>query len=243
MKGNYCVDFGGQPIHYAFHYSKTIRYFLPFARNSDTDHVDVVASREHIEYYRQHIPESKSDSYVEYKSLIGLTSLALLPFRRCIFHAVAFEWKGLAWLLTGPSGTGKSTQFFHWAHLYPGEVRIISGDMPCLEAQEDGSVLVHPSPWNGKERLKGKTSALLGGIVLLKQDHSNSVQTLTPNDCIRTAFFQCQGRPETEEQIASLSFIVDHMLRSARLCLLSNLGDTASARLCHDYLEERIREA
>ena len=39
---------------------------------------------------------------------------------RLLFHGCAFEWQGKAWIFTGPSGTGKTTQYVQWKLLYGG---------------------------------------------------------------------------------------------------------------------------
>lgn len=49
--------------------------------------------------------------YVEYMELCPAISSAITVFDRIVFHAVSFIWKDLAWLVTAPSGTGKSTHY------------------------------------------------------------------------------------------------------------------------------------
>ena len=61
--------------------------------------------------------------------------------------------------LAAPSGVGKTTQLNLWWQLYPGEITIINGDKPALQFQENGPILVHATPWRGKEALGGTGSA------------------------------------------------------------------------------------
>ena len=171
----YEENFAGNRIRYRFRYPDTHKYMLPYITEAGGNAYDILASEEHIESQRPYYPENQEDSYVEYKSLIELTSRTLLPCRCCLFHAVAFRWKDYAWLITGPSGAGKTTQYKKWKISFRDGVQMICGDMPLLEWKEDGSVWVHPSPWNGKERIKGKVSAQLGGILLLEQDTENKI--------------------------------------------------------------------
>ena len=49
--------------------------------------------------------------YVEYCELCPAISSAITVFDRIVFHAVSFIWKDRAWLITAPSGTGKSTHY------------------------------------------------------------------------------------------------------------------------------------
>ena len=110
-----------------------------------------------------------TDAHMEMLAIHRKISEAM-PFRNTfLMHGSCIAVDGAAYLFTAKSGTGKSTQYLNWRRLFPGEIRMISGDMPILEARGDGSVWVHPSSWNGKERLFGASAAPLGGIVFLEQ--------------------------------------------------------------------------
>ena len=81
---------------------------------------------------------------------------------------------------------------------------MICGDMPLLEWRVNDTIWVHPSPWNGKERMKGKVSAPLGGIVLLEQANENAVRRMEPIESGVPLFLQMAVRPESEEQISQM---------------------------------------
>ena len=88
--------------------------------------------------------------YVEYMELCPAVSSAITAFGRIVFHAVSFIWKDLAWLITAPSGTGKSTHYCLWKLLCPDAVQIINGDKPIVYMEND-QVFVTSSPWTGKD--------------------------------------------------------------------------------------------
>ncbi len=200
----------------------------PYIAEDEGDIYDIKADKEYIDRRRPFFPESGDDSYIEYKSLINLTSLYLLPFNCCMFHAVAFSWQGLAWLISGASGTGKTTQYRNWKKVFKSEISMISGDMPLLEMKDDG-VWVHPTPWNGKERIKGTISAPLGGIVLLKQADMDEIRRMSSEECSIPILLQFAANPETEDQIMSLSGMADRIVKSYPVFELRNRGDMASA--------------
>ena len=110
-------QFANNKIRYRFRYPNTALYMRPYIKAVQGDEYDILASEEYIEKQRPYFTECTEDAYVEYKALIELTSKFLLPRRSCIFHAVAFCWKGYAWLLTGPSGAGKTTQYKKWKYM------------------------------------------------------------------------------------------------------------------------------
>ncbi len=233
----YQSEFAGHALRYAFVYSGTRYCFHPWPRPVEGLDYDVMSTPERIEQTRTLLPPDTRDAFVEYRSLIGLTARELLKYDCCIFHCVSFVWNGAAFLLTGPSGVGKSTQFFNWQRLFPGEIAMICGDMPVLERREDGSVWVHPSSWNGKENLGDRRlRGPVAGIVLLEQGNENRLSPLSAHDAIEPFFRQFLVRPETEEEICALARLMDQTLRNVPLYKFVNLGDDASTALLRETL-------
>ena len=154
----YQMEYAGHPVTCRFLYPQTRYFFRPLPIRVEGVESDLCVTPELIELGRNFLESDSSDPYVEYRCLIELTGRWLLRFGCCIFHSVSFVWRDRAWLLTAPSGVGKTTQFLNWQRLFPGEITMISGDMPVIEAREDGSVWAHPSAWNGKEKLSSRTA-------------------------------------------------------------------------------------
>ena len=236
------VEYAGHPVRYALQYPATQWYFRSYQRKAKGETYDILASPERIEQTRSILPPDSRDGFVEYRSLIGLTARELLRYDCCIFHAVSFLWRGYAWLLTAPSGTGKTTQYLNWQRLYPNEITMICGDMPVLERQENGSLWVHPTSWNGKENLGNRISAPLAGIILLEQGDVNAISPLSPRDAVMPFFRQFMVHPETEPQIHALAGIIDQMLRNLPIWKFVNLGDDASTEMLRNTLIQRAQE-
>lgn len=231
--------YAGHALRFAFQYPATRLLFhgaLTAAEQSDEP--VICATPERIELARSLMPEVRQNSYLEYRTLIGLTGRALLRYDCSIFHAVSFEWDGKAYLLAAPSGTGKSTQYFNWQRQHPEEITMISGDMPVLERRSDGGAWVHPSNWNGKENIGNPICAPLAGLVFLEQGTKNVMERLSPREAIPLLFRQFMVLPETEDEILALSRLMDAMLRTAPVWKLINRGDAASTELLRDTLAE-----
>lgn len=234
------IKYAGHTIRYAFQYPATRWRFRNYLQPSNAEEYDILATPERIEAIRTAMPEGSANAYVEYRSLIDLTSLVLLQYNCCILHAVSFLWRGYAWLLTAPSGTGKTTQYNNWQRLFPGEITMICGDMPVLEGRKDGSIWVYPTSWNGKEDLGTRgLSAQVAGVVLLEQGGSNHIAPLPPRDAIFPFFSQFLVRPTTEDEILALGGLMDQLLRSVPVWKLRNLGDDASTELLRRTLAQR----
>ena len=239
----YQEQFANNIIRYRFRYPNTALYMQPYIKGIEGDDYDILAPEEYIEKQRPFYTECTEDSYVEYKALIELTSKFLLPHSSCIFHAVAFCWKGYAWLLTGPSGTGKTTQYKRWKVMYRDDVQMICGDMPLLELREDGSIWVHPTPWNGKERIQGKVSAPLAGIVILEQHKMNSLERMMPGVSGVSLLPQIAIRPETEEEIILMANMLNRLLQACPVWKLKNCGDEPSALMAAIAFKEYLENA
>lgn len=232
----YEMNYAGNLLRYSFLFPQTRSLLRPLPRLAAGEEYDLRVPPENIELGRTILPPDSTDAFVEYRCLIPLTARALLRFDCSIFHAVSFVWRDRAWLLAAPSGTGKTTQFLNWTRLFPGELVIISGDMPMLEAREDGSVWVHSSSWNGKESFGSSLSAKLGGLVLLQQGSENRIEPLSARDAILPLLEQFPFVPDTEEEILRLCHLMERLLLAAPAWRFVNRGDDASTMLLRQTL-------
>lgn len=172
----------------------------------------------------------------EFHLLHFKVSNVLLSYRRSIFHGTAFFWHHKAWIFTAPSGVGKSTQYKNWKKLFKTEVRIINGDKPVLEFKEDNSIIVHPSPWMGKERWGSMLKAPLGGIIYLEQGKENKIERMKLRDAVKPIYKQFLYLPEKEEHVHAVCRLEESLLQNIPIWKLTNKGDLDSAQLTHDTL-------
>ena len=247
----YQAEYAGIPVRYRFRYPLTRMLFwdwmrpVPDGTSRDAECVEV--PEEVIENGRKHFPEDAAPENIEFKALIDLTSRVLLSSAPvCVFHAVAVSAFGKAWLITAPSGVGKTTQLKNWRLMRDvPEVGVISGDMPVLERLTDGSVLVHPSPWNGKEGYRGADAAPLGGIICLERlcpGGENSIRLLEPKERLDRCLRQFVCLPGTVEQTERLARLADAALSLCPVWLLRNRGDAESTALMIKTIEQNSAE-
>ena len=182
----------------------------------------------------------------EYSLLTAPFSDALMDFDRLILHAVALRWRDRAWLICGPSGVGKSTQARWLQALRPGEFGVICGDRPILEfrhcepvtdvtgAAIRTPILVHPSPWNGKENWHDAEAAPLAGVILLRRGEENRLEPLGARDASLQVFAQVIQTAVREDRILRSAAYVTQLLRTVPLWQLTTLQPPASTRLLLD---------
>ena len=232
----YAGSYAGHRVRYKFLYPDTHLCFGSYLEKTDETEADIQMHPEYFQKCREILGYEDTDSYVECKGLISLTSYYLLKYDCCMFHSAAFAYKGRAWLLAGPSGIGKTTQYLNWNALYPKEITMICGDMPLLSKDSGGHITVHSTAWNGKENIGTKTSAPLGGILFLRQGKENRMEALDTHKSAVPVFQQFRTVKESEEDISSLSSIAECILRTCPVWKYTNLGNDASTELLRNTL-------
>lgn len=235
----YFVNYADHEISYSFRYPSTYKYFKKYINKSDKDNADCTASDEKLERVRAILPDNVSDDFVEYRSMIGMTAKELLKYHCCLFHAVSFTFQNHAWLLTAPSGTGKTTQYKNWKKMYPEEIEMICGDIPVISMNER-QISIHPSSWNGKENYGNMISAPLGGVIILQQGHQNTIEKMPVSEAILPMMNQFISLPDTEQQVQSLISILDCILDQYPVYKMINDGSLDSTRMLREFIEREI---
>lgn len=221
----------------AFHFPETVQYFGSYIQKSTENSSQAISIKDY-EFEDWKNLGNEVNPHGEYSLLSLQTSEALFAHQRFIFHSVAFRWKDKAWLLTAAPGVGKSTQYKNLKELYPEEISIINGDRPVIQILEDGGIMVHPSPWNGKENWHGAEAAPLAGIIFLKQGKENTIRTLTAQEAAVGALSSVFHSYETVEVVKKAAKLTTALLKNTPLWLLTNKGDLESSTLLLDTLKE-----
>ena len=237
----YSLDCGGISFSYSLLDPRTLRYFAKYIKRCPEEDCGKVirVTREYMQENRWLVDEDEEyQPFIEFQCLMLATGNALLTHNRALFHGAAFIWNKKAWIITAPSGVGKTTQLRHWCTCFSEEVQVLNGDKPLLECREDGSVWVHSSPWRGKEKLgMPDLHAPLAGIILLERGNHNEMVRLTREEAVLPLFIEFVAYPENEEQIRGQEQILRQILDAVPVWKLINLGDEESAKLTQKTLQ------
>lgn len=239
------IRLAGLPVRFLCHSYKTIQYlrrYLPKDAPEESEAEYTVDSR-NIDLTQLSLDELLNNPYNEYCYLIEVATDVLMTARRCFFHGVVFVWKEKAWILTAPSGTGKSTQYKNLRELYQDDVFCLNGDKPCMEICEDGTVKVYDSPWRGKEGW-GTAEAIypLEGIFYLKQADENRIRKLSVDEAVVPLYWIFFSSRTTTIICHQISRLEDILIRNIPIYLLENKGDLESTRLLYQTLEQLYNE-
>lgn len=90
-----------------------------------------------------------------------------------------------------------------------GSPRVIS-----TEAEKSVSILVHPSPWNGKENWYGAEAAPLAGIILLERGQENRLMGLSEREAALFLYAQFIQSATAAENIRRVAELETLMLKS-----------------------------
>ncbi len=183
---------------------------------------------------------SETDNLPELAEFDALTELAsdyLTQLDCVMFHGVAFVRNQSAYILTAPSGTGKSTQFRNLRHLFGNRYRIICGDKPILKRSEDGNIWTYPSPWNGKEGWGStKRSGPLRGIIALKQGKENELEILNPDKSVLPVMEQIIYSAPDLETVRKICHFAEQLIQSVPIYSFVNKGDYPSSALLDNLI-------
>ncbi len=209
-------------------YNETSNYFADFITIDKPLTNDYLSITDTLVYKIKNVRNSSS----EYFNLVFPVSDYLLQTGSVIFHGVAIKIGDDVFIITAPSGTGKTTQYLNLSNLYGSKIQIINGDKPCLESC-DNKIIVHPSPWRGKEGFGANLTGELKGIVILKQRTINTIRRLKDNEAALPILSQFLYSVESTEQIDTVCKIANSMIRNCPVWLLENKGDYKSSELLY----------
>ena len=170
---------------------------------------------------------------VEASFLASYCSDLLLQNSRCIIHAVAFRDAEKAWIITAEPGVGKSTQIRTLQELYPGVFSVICGDRPVLQLMDDGTVMVHPSPWNGKEFWSGSDSAPLSGIICLSRGETDAVTFVRKKNAVIPVYRALIHTARNEDIIRTAAAFTNDLLQSVPVWDFVNKDIPGSTQLLY----------
>lgn len=106
-----------------------------------------------------------------------------------IMHSAVVEVDGRAYAFTAKSGVGKSTHLSLWLKNIP-HARVLNGDKPLYRAEDDGSVTVYGTPWNGKENWGYNGSAPLAAVCFIERGQANAIRRATEDETIARLMHQ-----------------------------------------------------
>ena len=234
----YIGTIAGINIIWKFLFPDTKHYLRKYITDSSYKTKDISVSVSEQEFSDWKHAGNSIDAFAEFCLLCQQTSEHLLMHDRCIFHAVAISCFDRAWLIAAGSGVGKSTLCRNLTDTYPNEIQVINGDKPALECRPSQGIMVHPSPWTGKEGWHGAEKAPLAGIFLLQRSEETAVRPALEREAVRYIYLSIFQSFMDEKVIRAAGTMTENMIKSVPVWLLTSKDVRESAKLVYKTMQE-----
>lgn len=168
-----------------------------------------------------------SDGYCESICMYRHICENLSEYNVFLMHSSVIEVDGYAYAFTAKSGVGKSTHTALWLKNIP-NARVLNGDKPLYRLEEDGSLTVFGTPWNGKENWGENISAPLAAVCFIERGEQNSIQPAAEEDVVNRLMHQLYLRGSRQSVNRQL-LLMDALVRAVPYYVLHcNISDEAA---------------
>ena len=168
-----------------------------------------------------------SDGYCESICIYRHICRELPAYNIFLMHSSVIEVDGYAYAFTARSGVGKSTHTALWLKNVP-HARVLNGDKPLYRLEEDGSMTVFGTPWNGKENWGENISAPLAAVCFIERGEENRITPAAEADVVGRLMHQLYLRGNRQSVTQQL-VLMDALVRAVPYYVLEcNVSDEAA---------------
>ncbi|MCD8265748.1 MAG: hypothetical protein LUC33_01200 [Prevotellaceae bacterium] len=151
-----------------------------------------------------------------------------------LVHASAIRHEGKGYLMTAPSGTGKSTHTWLWYKNIPG-CDLLNDDNPIVRIL-DGEPVVFGSPWSGKTRCYRNVSAPVGALVRIRQRKRNEIRRLGAGEAMAVLLPAVSSMKWDEGIYGGICDTLSQLIERCPVYELGCLPDADAALLCFNTI-------
>ena len=153
-----------------------------------------------------------------------------------LIHSSVIRCDGKGYLMTAPSGTGKSTHTHLWYTTIPG-CDLMNDDNPIIRII-DNKPFVFGSPWSGKTPCYRNIQAPIGGIVRIKQRPENTIRRLGAVEAFTTLLPACSNMKWDARIYNGICDSITKFIQTCGIWELGCLPNSEAAILCHDTVSQ-----
>lgn len=153
-----------------------------------------------------------------------------------LIHSSVIRCAGKGYLMTAPSGTGKSTHTHLWYTTIP-DCDLMNDDNPIIRIL-DGQAIVYGSPWSGKTPCYRNIQAPIGGIVRIKQCPENSIRRLGTIEAFTMLLPACSSMKWDARVYNGICDSITKFIQTCRMWELGCLPNSEAAILCHETISK-----
>lgn len=170
-------------------------------------------------------------SYGLNNSVMMSYAFCTAPYGTLLLHASVIRCDGRGYLMTAPSGTGKSTHTHLWYKNIPG-CDLMNDDNPVVRIYPDQAI-VYGSPWSGKTPCYRNIQAPVGAMVRIKQMPENTIRRLKPVEAFATLLPAASSMKWDHRIYSAICDNITGLISRCGVWELGCLPDADAAILCH----------
>ena len=163
-------------------------------------------------------------------------SFALCEEDTLLVHASVIRNNGRGYLMTAPSGTGKSTHTYLWYKNIPGS-DLMNDDNPVIRIVEN-TAKVYGSPWSGKTPCYRNIEAPIGAVVRIQRSSENTIRRLSPIEAFAMMLPSCNNMKWDRRVYTAVCSSLNHLVATAKLWELGCRPDREAALVCYEAVSK-----
>lgn len=153
-----------------------------------------------------------------------------------LVHASVIRKDGYGYLMTAPSGTGKSTHTHLWYKNIPG-CDLMNDDNPIVRVTGDDAI-IYGSPWSGKTPCYKNTQAPIGAFVRIQQRPENTIRQMRAVEAFATLLPAVSSMKWDARVYHGICDTVSLLLGKVRVFELGCLPNEEAALLCYETVRK-----
>lgn len=170
-------------------------------------------------------------------SLMMAYAFAAADKQTVLLHASVIRKDGRGYLMTAPSGTGKSTHTYLWYKNIPG-CDLMNDDNPVVRIV-DQVPIIYGTPWSGKTPCYRNIQAPVGAIVRIQQRKRNEIRRMKPVESLAQLLPAASSMKWDERIYLNICETLSDIIRLVPIYELGCLPDAEAAWLCYNTVSKK----
>lgn len=171
----------------------------------------VSATEEDLEAEKRLCPERYPDGVYEATCIHRKLVQGMVKYGVILIHAAVIAVDGQAYTFLAESGVGKSTHLRQWMKQFGESAVVVNGDKPMFSFVDD-RLMVHGSPWKGKEGWGQNISQPVKAFCFLERGARNEIEAADRGDMARRLLRQVL-LPADAGELAQFLGILDRIVK------------------------------
>ena len=182
-------------------------------------------------------PEFYNRNFALNNALMMAFAFASADKQTVLLHASVIRKDGRGYLMTAPSGTGKSTHTYLWYKNIPG-CDLMNDDNPVVRII-NGAPIIYGTPWSGKTPCYRNIQAPVGALVRIQQRKKNEIRRMKPIEALATLLPAASCMKWDERIYLGVCDTIAAIIGKVGVYELGCLPDAEAAWLCYNTVSKQ----